>query len=336
MTPSKFELLLTLGVIAGAIVAGLIVHRIVFWILKRAFAGRSEKVVPALIARARAPLAFILPLVAVTMALPDAQVPPNLSVPLEHLAAILSYVAIGWGMAAAVGLFADVTIARYRLDVEDNLRAREVETRLAIIGRSLKAFIWLLAVAAILFTFPNIRTLGATLLASAGLAGIIAGVAARPVVENLLAGLQIALAQPIRLDDVVVLADGSQGRVEEIRDTFVVLRLVDLRRVILPLTYFITTPFQNLTLKTSELNGNVTVFAPYAFGVDALREELPKILEGTALWDHREAKIQVVDVTENTIKVNARVSARNASDLFDLCCLVREKLAARVGSRPSA
>lgn len=335
LTRNQMDLLVTLGVIVGAALAGLIVHRLLFWALHRSWAARSERIVPAIIRRARRPLGFILPLIAVVMALPDAQVPPAYTQPVEHIAIILTFVAIGWGATAVVALFVDVTIARYKVEETDNLRARQLETRLFIVARALNSLIWVIAISAILMTFPAIRTLGATLLASAGLAGIVAGVAARPAIENMFAGLQLAFSQPIRIDDIVVVQN-EFGRIEEITSTYVVVRVWDQRRLVVPLTYFIQTPFENWTRRTAELLGTVIVYAPYAFPVATLREALPGILKETPLWDGRIQALQVTDATEGAMQIRALVSARNAEQLWDLRCLVRERLVALIAERAAA
>jgi small-conductance mechanosensitive channel len=321
-------------VVAAALLFGTIVHRVLFWALDRTSRGREQGLRRSLVRRARAPLAFILPLVAVLIALPGARIPTGYERPVEHLATILTYIALGWGLSAMVGVLADATVGRYNLADPDDLRAREVETRVFLVGRAANVLIWILAIAAALMTFPNIRTLGTTLLASAGLVGLIGGLAARPVFENLVAGLQIAFTQPIRLDDVVVV-QGECGRIEEIRDTFVVVRLWDERRCIYPLTWFVQNPFENWTRGRSGLVGTVLAYAPYGFDVESLRKELPKILEESPLWDGNEQSLQVVDVTEGKIQLRATMSARNSTDLWNLRCFVRERMVGFITAKSS-
>jgi small-conductance mechanosensitive channel len=180
-----------------------------------------------------------------------------------------------------------------------------------------------------LMTFPGARQVGASLLASAGVVGIVAGIAARPVFSNLIAGLQIALAQPIRLDDVLIV-EGEWGRVEEITGTYVVLKLWDERRLIVPLQWFIEHPFQNWTRTSAQIHHSVFLFLDYAMPIDPLRAELQRVLEGAAEWDGRTAQVAVVDTTDRTIKVRVLVSARAAGPAFDLGCKVREALLAFV------
>jgi small-conductance mechanosensitive channel len=179
-------------------------------------------------------------------------------------------------------------------------------------------------------TFPPIRTLGATLLASAGLAGLAVGLAARPILENLVAGVQIALTQPIRMDDVVIV-ETEYGRIEKITATYVVVRLWDLRRMVLPLTYFIDHPFQNWTYNTANLIGSVFLYLDYSISIEMLRDELDRILATTPLFDGKVKNVALTDAKDNgTVEIRVLVSARNSSELFDLRCLVREKLLAHV------
>jgi small-conductance mechanosensitive channel len=180
-----------------------------------------------------------------------------------------------------------------------------------------------------LMTFPGARQVGASLLASAGVVGIVAGIAARPVFSNLIAGLQIALAQPIRLDDVLIV-EGEWGRVEEITGTYVVLKLWDERRLIVPLQWFIEHPFQNWTRTSAQIHQSVFLFLDYAMPIDPLRAELQRVLESAAEWDGRTAQVAVTDSTDRTIKVRVLVSARAAGPAFDLGCKVREALLAFV------
>jgi small-conductance mechanosensitive channel len=174
-------------------------------------------------------------------------------------------------------------------------------------------------------TFPGARQLGASLLASAGVLGIIGGLAARPVFSNLIAGLQLALAQPIRLDDVLIV-QGEWGRVEEITGTYVVLRIWDERRLIIPLQWFIENPFQNWTRSTSRILGTVFLNVDYALPVEALRTEARRLVEQAPEWDQRVFVVQVTDATERTMQIRVLVSASDSGKAFDLRCRVREGL----------
>ena len=176
-----------------------------------------------------------------------------------------------------------------------------------------------------LMTFPGARQVGASLLASAGVIGIVAGLAAKPVFSNLIAGLQIALAQPIRIDDVLVV-EGEWGRVEEITGTFVVLRLWDERRLILPLSYFIEKPFQNWTRSSAQLLGSVFIYADYGMPLAPLREEVERIVKAAPEWDGRFFNLRVTDTTERTMQIRVLCTAASSSLAFDLRCTVREGL----------
>ena len=175
--------------------------------------------------------------------------------------------------------------------------------------------------------FPSIQHLGVSLLASAGLAGLVVGIAARPTLSNLMAGIQLALTQPIRIDDVVIV-EGEWGRIEEIGTTYVVVEIWDLRRLIVPLSYFIEHPFQNWTRTTSDLLGTVFVHADYRVSVDEVRGELHRILQASGMWDGKVWNLQVTDATNRSLELRAMMSAPNASTAWDLRCHVRERLIA--------
>jgi small-conductance mechanosensitive channel len=169
--------------------------------------------------------------------------------------------------------------------------------------------------------------LGASLLASAGIASVVIGFAAQKSLSNLIAGFQIAFTQPLRLDDVVIV-EKEWGRVEEITLTYVVVRIWDLRRLVLPITYFIEKPFENWTRTSSDILGTVFLYADYSANVEAVRNELTRVLKGAPLWDGKVGLLQVTNTSEKTIELRALMSARDASDAFDLRCLVRESLVA--------
>jgi small-conductance mechanosensitive channel len=174
-------------------------------------------------------------------------------------------------------------------------------------------------------SFPSIRQIGASLLASAGLAGLVIGLAARPVIANLLAGIQLALSGPMRLDDVVII-EGEWGRIEEITTTYIVVRIWDLRRLVVPLSYFIEKPFQNWTRSSSDLLGTVFLYTDYTVPVDEVRKELLRILDGAELWDRKVANLQVTDAKERTLELRALMSASDSGKAWDLRCQVREAL----------
>ncbi|EIP89100.1 mechanosensitive ion channel family protein [Burkholderia humptydooensis MSMB43] len=250
---------------------------------------------------------------------------------LRTLAAVGTIAALTWllmRLAAAVG---DAIIRAHPLDTPDNLEARRIHTQTRVLARTVMVLIVIIGTGAALMTFPNVRQVGASLLASAGVAGLVAGIAARPVLGNLIAGLQIALSQPIRLDDVVII-QGEWGRIEEITGTYVSVRLWDQRRLVVPLQWFIENPFQNWTRSSAELIGTVFLYVDYRLPLEPLRAELARIVAGAPEWDGRVQVLQVTDATERSMQVRALVSARDSSLAWDLRCRVREGLIAFINA----
>jgi len=234
---------------------------------------------------------------------------------------------VGWTVNIACAVMSGLYLRRYRIDVEDNLLARKHLTQAKILERVMSTVLWILTLAFALMTVPGVRQWGVSLLASAGAAGIIAGLALQPVLTNIFAGVQIALTQPIRLEDAVIV-EGEWGWIEEITSTYVVVRLWDWRRMVLPLTYFITKPFQNWTREAASLIGTVMFYVDYGAPVEALRRKLQEIAEASPLWDRQVVNLAVTDFSERTMQVRCLISARNAPQTFDLRCEVREKMIA--------
>ncbi|WP_280610667.1 mechanosensitive ion channel family protein [Burkholderia pseudomallei] len=250
---------------------------------------------------------------------------------LRTLAAVGTIAALTWllmRLAAAVG---DAIIRAHPIDTADNLEARRIHTQTRVLARTVMVLIVIIGTGAALMTFPNVRQIGASLLASAGVAGLVAGIAARPVLGNLIAGLQIALSQPIRLDDVVII-QGEWGRIEEISGTSVSVRLWDQRRLIVPLQWFIENPFQNWTRSSAELIGTVFLYVDYRLPLEPLRAELARIVADAPQWDGRVQVLQVTDATERSMQLRVLVSARDSSLAWDLRCRVREGLIAFINA----
>jgi small-conductance mechanosensitive channel len=227
-------------------------------------------------------------------------------------------------LAAAI---ADAVALHFPVDVADNLHARRIRTQTRVLARTLATLLGAIGLAFALLTFPEVRSVGAGLLASAGVIGIVAGLAAKPIFGNLLAGLQIALTQPIRLDDVVIV-EGEWGRIEEIGRTFVVVAIWDQRRLVVPLQYFIEKPFQNWTRSASELLGTAFLWVDYGMPLEPLRAELRRVCEAAPEWDRRVCLIQVTDTIERAMQLRVLVSAADAGRAWDLRCIVREALVA--------
>ncbi|KQO12502.1 mechanosensitive ion channel protein MscS [Acidovorax sp. Leaf76] len=243
----------------------------------------------------------------------------------RHLNGLALIAGTCWLAITAIQALANGIVARHPADVEDNLTARRIATQARVLARTAMTGVVMAGVALMLMTFPGARQVGASLLASAGVVGIVAGIAARPVFSNMIAGLQIALAQPIRIDDVLII-EGEWGRVEEITSTYVVLRIWDERRLIIPLQWFIEHPFQNWTRTSSEILGTVFLYADYRLPLEPLRAELQRVLATAPEWDKRVNVLQLTDVTERTIQIRVLVSARSSGLAFDLRCRVREAL----------
>jgi small-conductance mechanosensitive channel len=325
--PAYHDGIVAAVILLATIAVALLLQRLLFAFLQRVLRREDEGIITAMLRRAEAPAGFALPLLAALIALPYLTFPEAVDTVLLRLTAVASIVAVAWGIIASIGFYTDLMKRRYSIEVEDNLHARQLETRIDILARSAVIVVGIVAFALAAMTFPPIRAIGTTLLASAGVAGIVIGIAARPLFENLIAGVQLALSQPIRIDDVVVV-EGEYGHIEQIASTFVVVRIWDQRRMVLPLTYFIEKPFQNWTRTGAALLGTVFLYVDYAAPIAALREELPKLLETEKKWDGAVQGLQVTDAKEATLELRVLVSARNSSDLFDLRCNVRERLVA--------
>jgi small-conductance mechanosensitive channel len=216
-------------------------------------------------------------------------------------------------------------LSRHEMEVKDNLKARRINTQLIVIQRILTVLIIVSAVSIILMTFEEMRQIGISILASAGIAGITLGIAAQQSLITLIAGIQIAVTQPIRIDDVIMI-ENEFGRVEEITLTYVVIRVWDQRRLIVPINYFIEKPFQNWTHTTAELLGTVYIYVDYRFPIDELRTKLEHVVQDSPFWDKRLVKLQVTNTSEKTIELRALVSAGDSSNAWDLRCYVREEL----------
>jgi len=242
---------------------------------------------------------------------------------LRHLASVLLILAVVLTLVRAMQGVAEAVTARYPIDVVDNLNARRIHTQARVLLRIAIVLVVVLGLAAVLMTFPSVRTVGASLLASAGVIGLAVGMAAKPVLGNLIAGIQIALTQPIRLDDVLIV-EGEWGRVEEITGSYVVLRIWDRRRLVIPLQWFIEHPFQNWTRNSSDIIGTVFWWVDYGLPLAPLRAEIRRLCEAVPQWwDGELAILQVVDSGERSMQLRVLVTARSSGDAWDLRCHVR-------------
>ena len=308
-----------------ALVLGLVVRHVLHGIARRARRHVDTHTFARVVRVIVVPAAVALPLLFLAIAIRYTPLSGEAIAGLQHWLGIGVLLCAVWLAVRVVDALQARILREHPVDIEDNLAARRIQTQTRVIARVIQGAIILVGVALALMTFPAIRQIGATLLASAGIIGLVAGIAARPVFGNLIAGLQIALAQPIRLDDVVIV-EGEWGRIEEITSTYVVVRVWDERRLVVPLQWFIENPFQNWTRTSAQLLGTAFLWLDYRTPMADVRAELQRICEGDARWDGRVCVAQVTETSEHTIQVRLLVSARNSGELFDLRCVVRERM----------
>lgn len=313
------------GVFLGTIALSLVAHRWLF-ALARGFARRTKSVMDdSLVLHGEKPSKVLIPLLLVLIVLPFLPIRPDLRAILYHLIGLGLIASVARLLLALLDVVDDVLSDKYKIADSDNLRARKIQTQMHVLRRIATVVVVVVAAALMLMTFPAVRQLGAGLFASAGVAGLIIGLAARSTIASLLAGVQIALTEPIRLDDVVIV-EGEWGWIEEIGTTYVVVRIWDLRRLMVPLSYFIEKPFQNWTRVTADLLGTVFVYVDYSVPVDEVRAELHRILQSTKLWNGKIWNLQVTNASEHTLELRALMSSSDSSKSWDLRCFVREKL----------
>jgi small-conductance mechanosensitive channel len=311
-------------VLAIAVLLALALHRWARKLVRRAF-GERYPYIFSVFTQTRGLTRLALLILAMIVAIPVAPLPPDTAAFLARMMAVAVIGLIGWAAIIALHIAADLYLRRFRLDIDDNLLARKHNTQVRVLSRTIDVLLVMLTLSAALMTFPAVRQYGVSLFASAGVAGIVAGLAARPVLSNLMAGVQLAMTQPIRLYDAVIV-ENEYGTIEEITSTYVVVKLWDLRRMIVPLTYFIEKPFQNWTRENSSLIGNVVMYLDYRAPVGLIREKFRDIVKDSKLWDGQVAALQLTDFKEGTMELRLLMSARSSGAAFDLRCEVREKL----------
>jgi small-conductance mechanosensitive channel len=319
------SLLISGIILTGAVALALVAHYVLFQIVERLDRRKGDRADQSFVKRFKSPAHLILPLLALELAVPFAPLPAELKNILQHILGLGVIASVGWGIIILVQLLADLVFARYTIDVDDNLTARRIRTQTQVLQRTAVAVVTVFTAAIMLMTFPAVRHIGTSLLASAGLAGLIVGMAARSTLTNVIAGVQVALSQPIRIDDAVVV-EGEWGWIEEIDASYVVVRIWDLRRLIVPLSYFIEKPFENWTRTRADLLGTVMIYTDFTAPVEEIRRELLRILQSTNLWNGKTWGLQVTDATAGTMQLRALMSARNGPTAFDLRCYVRENL----------
>lgn len=277
-------------------------------------------------------LRVVVPVIGIIFALPVIGLPAGYASVIAKGSSILIIGTIAWILAQGVRLGEQGVLAKYDLTASDNLQARKVYTQVHVLSRTLYVLIAIFTVASVLMLFDEVRRFGTSILASAGVVGVIVGFAAQRTIANLFAGFQLAMTQPIRIDDVVIV-EGEWGRVEEITLTYVVIHIWDDRRLIVPLSQFIEKPFQNWTRASASLLGSVFLWTDYTLPVAEVRSTVRQIVEGSSLWDRRYWNLQVTDASERSMQIRVLATAADSSKAWDLRCEIREKLIEFIQSR---
>ena len=311
----------------GAIVFANVVHYILFRLLRRKEEVNegTRWVVRRYLSHPARAIFFITCLLIILPTIPG--LPAGLESTLRHGLLMAVVASLGWFAIGCIYVFQAILLRRYDLKADNNVRARRVHTQFQLFRRMLISFVVIVDIGGLLWTFndPRIWHYGSGLLASAGIASLILATAAKSTASNFLAGLQIALTEPIRIDDVVVI-QGEWGRIEEINSAYVVVRIWDLRRLIVPLTYFIENSFQNWTREASDIMGTAFLYVDYSIPVEELRQQLDAIVHPSPLWNKEVCGLQVTNLSERTMEIRCLMSSRNSSENFDLRCLVREQM----------
>lgn len=275
------------------------------------------------------PFSFLIPLIVFNNIIPLLRMDKIFRNRIEQLTEIALIIAFAWLLVRCVRVAQDIVHHKININQKNNLRQRQIITQLIYVRRVVVGIIILLAIGAVLLSFDTMRKIGAGLLTSVGIGGLIIGFAAQRSLANLLAGFQIAFTQPIRIDDEVVV-ENEFGRIEELTLTYVVVRIWDNRRLVLPINYFLEKPFQNWTRRSAEILGTVFFYVDYGIPVDWVRTEFLKLVEGHELWDRRSAGLVVTDLKTDVMELRALVSAANSGNAFDLRCFIREQLMKRI------
>jgi small-conductance mechanosensitive channel len=315
----------SLGLILAILAAGLIAYCVFFSVFARLVDRGDSVYLKPMVEHWRRPLCAILLLFLLNIFYPLIVLPQTALDVLSHILELFLIGSIAWLAIKTTNVLRDLILSKHEGELRENVEAKRVRTQVRILERIAVVVISVIAVSCALMTFPKIQQVGVSMLASAGIAGIVIGLAAQKSLANLLAGIQIAFTQPIRIDDAVIVQK-EFGYIEEITLTYVVVRVWDNRRIILPINYFIENAFENWTRVSPDLLGTVYIYVDYDVPIQPIREELKRILEGTDLWDGKTFSLQATNVTERTVELRALMSAPNASVAWDLRCLVREKL----------
>lgn len=316
--------LISLSILVLAFLLGLAIQRLGFRFLTRLVEDR-DLFWRSLVLRTRRPMRLAILTGMLSLGATIAPLTAGQAGLIRHILLLCFIVVVGWMANIALHVWMIVYLRRFKLDAEDNMLARAHVTQSRIGERIASTLVVAVTIAAMLMTFPAVQQYGVSLLASAGVAGVVLGLALQPVLKNLFAGIQLAVTQPIRIDDALIV-EGEWGNVEEITSAYVVVKLWDWRRMILPLSYFIETPFQNWTRDSAALIGTVMIYLDYSVPVSEVRRKAEEIAAGSDLWDGQVVAVQVTDFKENVMQIRILISASNAGKTFDLRCEMREKM----------
>ncbi len=312
-------------ILLAAVLTGIIIYLIAMLMLKR---WQKSSLLSNLKWRRehlKRSLLSLFPALCAMFVLPVLRFPGRIQYVISHIVNPWFIVSISWFLMGVVNTVREAFLSRYDITAKDNLQARRIYTQTRVIESIINVMIIVLTAALVLMTFEKVRQIGTSLLASAGIIGVILGFAAQKTLGNFIAGLQIALAQPIRIDDVVIV-EGEWGWIEEITLTYVVVRIWDLRRLVVPISYFVEKPFQNWTRVSADILGSVYIYADYTVPVEEMRLELTRILEESPHWDKKVDVLQVTNATAQTVEIRALMSASDSPTAWKLRCEVREKL----------
>jgi small-conductance mechanosensitive channel len=315
---------IALLLISVAIVVALFIHRVSLSLARR-IVGTRFPFALLVLEKTTGPTRLAACLAATALVLPLVPFDDVLRRQLINFFIVAGIALTGWISIRAVDMAAARYAQQFRLDVDDNFSAKKHVTQVRVFKRVIDTLIVIVSISAALMTFDSVRQYGVSLFASAGAAGLVVGLAARPLLSSLIAGVQIAITQPIRIEDAVII-ENEWGWVEDIASTYVVIRLWDWRRMVVPLSYFIERPFQNWTRDAASLIGSVMLHVDYSADVPRIRSRLEQAVRETKLWDGVVVNLQVIDTNTRTMELRALVSARNAPQSWDLRCEIREKL----------
>lgn len=316
--------------VAGAVLAAVVLG----WLIRRVVARALRKVpkVQEVTRKTRGPLQAVLAVLGARIALGATARDAAWFPPVDYVLVLALIVSLAWLLVAVLSIGETVILRHYEHASRDGRRARRLRTQIMLARRVIVAVIITLALASVLLTIDEVRALGAGILASAGLLSIVAGLAVQSSLSNVFAGVQLAFTDAIRVEDVV-LVEGEMGTIEEITMTYVVVQSWDERRLILPSTYFTSTPFENWTRRRSELLGTVELDLDWRMPIEHMRSRLREILEASELWDGRTGTLQITKATDGMVRARILVSAADSGALWDLQCLVREQMVGFIQKR---